>query len=154
MSFSGGGGLSEAQKFITYRLITEFVEGVNTNLILETKSPIRKQGRIWGGVWTNDDFSKVENSVVEGAITKTLEDGKNQLLLYDHRLDKGEKKRVGKLTANRRMAAEKYLWDSYDTRFKRWVNRRGSYDNALEVAIECVCPLRDTIFNPRTLQQW
>lgn len=148
------GGLSDAQKFITYRLVTEFLEGINTNLIMETKSPIRKQGRVWGGQWVNDDFSKVGDSVVEGAITKTLEDGKNQLLLYDHDLDKKAKKRVGKLVANRRMAAEKYLWDSYDTRFKRWVNKRGSYDNALEVAIECVCPLRDTIFNPRTVQQW
>lgn len=148
------GGLSEAQKFITYRLITEFIEGVNTNIILTKDNPVRKRGRVWGGTWVNDDFSKLDNSVVETAISRTLEDGKNQLLLYDHKLDKKGKKRVEKLTANRRMSGEKYLWDSYDTRFKRWVNKRGSYDNALEVAIECVCPLRDTIFNPRTFQQW
>src|SRR3989344_45171 len=148
------GGLSEAQKLITYRLVTEFIEGINTNLIMATKNPVRKQGRTWGGTWVNDDFSRVDNPIIERALAKTLEDGKNQLLLYDHKLNTKTQKRVGRLPANKRMAAEKYLWDTYDTRFKRWVNKRGSYDNALEVAIECLCPLRDTIFNPRTVQQW
>ena len=149
------GGIDTARKVILYRHIFEFLEGIETNVILfEKGNPVKKAGRVIGGLWTNEDFSGVTSEVLAKSIWQTLTDGENQILLYDNKLKGEDRARVMKLAANRRKKAEKYLWDGYDTRYLRWAPRRGSDDNLLQIAIECLCPLRDTYLNPRVVQQW
>ena len=153
------GGLSEAQKFTAYRMVFDFVRGVETNLILdregkgiaETATHLERR---FAGKWKPQDFSNRSNEGVEAAIVKVVTDGDHRIDMLNHEPEVVEDKSKWTLKDWQEHLETIFAWDVHDMKYLRWSKYWNAYNTALGVAIECICPLRKSIFNPRVFQQW
>jgi hypothetical protein len=148
------GGLSEAQKFTAYRMAFDFVRGVETNMILDKEGKAAQLERRFGGRWKAQDFSSRPDEEVEAAITKVVVDGDHRISMLNHEPEVVENRDKWTLKDWQEHLETVFAWDVHDMKYLRWNKYWNVYNTALGVAIECICPLRKSIFNPRVFQQW
>ncbi len=142
-------GVSEFQKSACYRYIFEFVRGIETNLILLTRPENEKLQRQFGGKWRAYDFSRVSESIINQAITLTLNDASHRIDLLNHEI--GVKRTT--VSDYQDLFEKVFGWDTIDIRFLRW-EKFWDIWNTLGGAWDCICFSRKTVFNPHTWQQW
>lgn len=142
-------GFDEFQRMSVYRYLTDFVRGVETNLILATQPVGDKLGRRTLGGWKNYDFSSVPEEVLEKAIDTTLKDADHRIRVLNHEAD-GEKKT---LKDWQEFFEKMFGWDTYDMKFLRW-SKFFDLWTTLGGAWDCICFSRKSLFNPRALQQY
>ncbi|QQG42153.1 MAG: hypothetical protein HYV90_02455 [Candidatus Woesebacteria bacterium] len=141
-------GFDRFQTMITHRYVTDFVRGVETNLILLTGGTGDKVSRQFMGDWKNFDFSQLPDEVVDKAIEMTLADGKHRLELLNH-----ETSERTTLKDKQELLEKVFGWNTYDMWFLRW-EKFWNVWNTLGGAWDCICFMRKPIFNPGTIKQF
>lgn len=141
-------GFDKFQTMTTHRYVTDFVRGIETNLInLTSGSWAEKTKRKFTANWKNYDFSQVPEDVLQKAIELTLESGKHRLEL----LNKETTERTT-LKDKQEMLEKVFGWDTYDMWFLRW-DKFWNVWNTLGGAWDCICFMRKPIFNTGTFKQ-
>lgn len=140
-------GVSQFQTMLVHRYVTDFMRGVETELIHLTEPTSKRFKRKAVPVWENFDFSHVSDEVLEEAIGRTLAFG-------EHRINKLDNKNDGQrymkdVQEDMEVAV---LWDTFGMKFLRWQNRMTA-DSYLGYGWHCGCFYRKTIFN-NTLPQY
>jgi hypothetical protein len=143
------GGFADFQTMTEHRYATDFVRGVETQLVLSERSFPEKLQRRFGGKWVNNDFSQVSGAAVEDAIAKTLAIGSHRIDKLNH--ERGVKRETLK---DWQEFAEKSLgWDTHEMKFLRWESFWNVW-NTLGPGWDCICFSRKPIFNAETLRQY
>lgn len=142
-------GFNRFQTMTMHRYVTDFVRGVETNLVLLTdRSWFEKMHRKFGADWKNYDFSEVPPEVLEKAIDATLKTGSHRIDIMNHATD-------SRLTLkDKQEFLEKVFgWDTYDMQFLRW-EKFWNVWNTLGGAWDCICFMRKPVFNAETIKQF
>lgn len=141
-------GFDRFQTMTQHRYVTDFVRGVETNLIeLTSGSVIKKTKRKFVDNWKNYDFSQVPEDVLQKAIDMTLQNGSHRIDFLNHEIS--ERKT---LKDNQELLEKIFGWNTYDMQFLRW-EKFWNIWNTLGGAWDCICFMRKPIFNSGTFKQ-
>lgn len=142
-------GFEDFQTMTIYRYTTDFVRGVETQLVFTQKPRRERLKRRFAGKWENYDFSKTDDNTVKDAIEKTLAIG-------SHRIDKLNNQEGIKKTTFKDWQEyfEKVIgWDTHEMKFLRgeplW-----TFWNSIGATWGCICFSRQPLFNTETFQQF
>lgn len=142
-------GFERFQIMTVHRYVTDFVRGVETNLIMATnKSWLERTKRKTVGNWKNYDFSQLPDEVINEAIGKTLADAEHRLDVLNHQTTQRTT-----LKDKQEMLEKVFGWNTYDMWFLRW-EKFWNVWNTLGGAWDCACFMRKPIFNPGTFKQY
>lgn len=142
-------GFEQFQLMTMHRYVTDFLRGVETELIKSTKSMPDKMGRRFGGKWKNYDFSNVNEELLQQAVDTTLAIGEHRAKKLNH---EGKEKKT--TLKDWQEFFEKALgWDTHEMKFLRWDNFMTIW-KTMGPAWACICFTRKPLFNTGTMQQF
>jgi hypothetical protein len=132
-----------------HRYATDFLRGVESQLVKSTKPAKERARRRFKGQWKDYDFSTVDEDTLQSAIDKTLARGEHRINKLNH--EEGEKKTT--LKDWQEYFEKVFGWDTHEMKFLRWESFWDVW-NSLGPAWDCICFSRKPIFNTDTYQQF
>jgi hypothetical protein len=138
--------VSTFRTMLAHRFVTDFVRGVETELITRTGTKRERLKRKALPVWKDHDFSTVDQDVLDGAIESTLAFG-------SHRIDKLDNKAEPSTLKDAQESIEfAVFWDTFGMKFLRWQKQMNT-ESYLGYGWHCGCYYRKAIFN-NTIPQY
>lgn len=140
----------DLQQFIasvTFRYVFDFVRGVETNLILSSKS--NRLSKLKAQIlenWHPHDFSQITDETLQASVNQTIADGQHRLGVLNH-----EVREIKTLKDFQERMEIIFGWNTQDMKFLRWTEFWSVW-NTLGGAWDCVCFSRKTVFNPRAFK--
>lgn len=155
-------GVSEFHLASIYRYVFDFVRGVESNLLIKTsgkENVVKRMGRyleMWTGDWANNDFSQVDDNVLESAILETIRDGDNRILELNHAVGESfdgfnEDQHYNTWKTFQEKMEIIFGWKTKGLEFTRWTKFWDIW-HTLGGTWDCICFTRKTVFNPKALK--
>lgn len=142
-------GFHTFQLMAQHRIITDFVRGVESQLVFQTQDKKEVLERKFIPVWKNYDFNNIPADVLEQAINKSLQIGEHRIDYLNHK--EGV---VAETLKDKQSQLEiQWFWDTMDMRYLRW-KKFWDVLTTFGIAADCICPLRENIFNAEVLPQY
>ncbi|MCX7996842.1 MAG: hypothetical protein N2691_03770 [Patescibacteria group bacterium] len=144
--------VEEAYRNAVFKIVFDFVRGVETMVILQNRSLHERLKHQFSGRWENTNLGDVSDVGLTDAIYRVLEDGDHRVKMLNQDPDEIKYKKRWTLKDYQERFIEYALWDSHETKFMRWKPRHDVYNSAVGTAWECACFRRVQFFDVHKFQ--